>query len=165
MPRHPAPSPATPHPPARPHPPGAAGQAFLSGGAGRGALLAAPPGPLPPGGALSVPDQVRLRDRSTILARQLYAEQGPAFADGQVAALLAALRIDAAALPGALHHVHDQGWHALWQQQQQQQQAGRAHEGAAAEAAAAAQAAHMEAAWREQQQLRAQPWCARAHWG
>lgn len=34
----------------------------------------------PPGAALSLADQCRVRDRSTIMARQLFAEQGPAFA-------------------------------------------------------------------------------------
>ena len=33
---------------------------------------------------LSVEDQCRIRDRSTIMARQLYAERGEGFADGQV---------------------------------------------------------------------------------
>lgn len=33
---------------------------------------------------LSVADQCRIRDRSTIMARQLYAERGEGFADGQV---------------------------------------------------------------------------------
>jgi len=42
---------------------------------------------LPPGTQLSLPDAVRLRDRATILARQLYAAPdgaGPAVADQQV---------------------------------------------------------------------------------
>lgn len=34
--------------------------------------------------ALSMPDELRIRDRSTILARHLYSEQGTAFADQQV---------------------------------------------------------------------------------
>jgi hypothetical protein len=111
------------------------------------------PAPLPPG-ALPVADQVRIRDRATILGRQLYAEQGPAFADGQVAALLAALHIDAAALPGGLHHAHDAAWHGIWQQQGR----GGPPPVAAAEVAAAQHTANMEAAWREQQAAR--PWCA-----
>ena len=41
--------------------------------------------PLPAAGvALSVPDQCRVRDRSTIMARHLYADLGDAFADAQV---------------------------------------------------------------------------------
>lgn len=53
----------------------------------------------PPGAALSLADQCRVRDRSTIMARQLFAEQGPAFADEQVGRLLAALHISPEALP------------------------------------------------------------------
>ena len=132
----------------------------------RAFLTAAPPPPmaaaaLPPG-ALSVPDQCRVRDRSTILARQLHgAERGQAFADAQVAALLASLAIDPAQLPsggtGALRHVHDEAWHAIWQQQQQGQQQGPPM--VAADLAAAQQAAALEAAWREQQQQQlARPW-------
>lgn len=34
---------------------------------------------------LSVDDQCRIRDRSTIMARHLYAERGDVFADAQVA--------------------------------------------------------------------------------
>lgn len=34
----------------------------------------------PPGLVLSIADQCRLRDRSTIMARQLFAEQGAAYA-------------------------------------------------------------------------------------
>lgn len=40
-------------------------------------------GPLPDLG-LSVADKCRIRDRSTIMARQLYAEHGQGFADQQV---------------------------------------------------------------------------------
>jgi hypothetical protein len=42
---------------------------------------------LPPGAQLSLPDAVRLRDRATILARQMYAAEGGAgaqLADQQV---------------------------------------------------------------------------------
>jgi len=133
-------------------------KAFLSTAASRGAFMPQAAAPLPPG-ALSVADQCRVRDRSTILARQLYAEQGQGFADGQVAALLASLHIDPGQLPGAFRHVHDEGWHNIWQQQQQQQQQqGGAGPQVAAEMAAAAHAANMEAVWREQQQQRGRPW-------
>ncbi len=73
-------------------------------------------GPLPAGAApLSVEDAVRLRNRATIMARQLYgAEQGEAFADAQVQQLLASLHIDAAALPSDMAHVHHQDWHDVW---------------------------------------------------
>ena len=127
-------------------------QAFFSSATSR-AAFPAQPAVLPPG-ALPLADQVRIRDRATILGRQLYAEQGAGFADGQVAALLAALHIDAAALPGGLSHVHDADWHGIWRQQRQQQPGGP---GVAADVAAAAHAANMEAAWREQQAAR--PWC------
>lgn len=110
------------------------------------------PAPLPPG-ALSVPDACRIRDRSTILARHLYAEQGQGFADAQVAHLMAALHIDPAQLPGGLAHVHNEAWHGIWQQQQQRGPV------VAADVAAAQQAAALEAAWREQQQQQAaRPW-------
>jgi hypothetical protein len=61
-------------------------QAFLNGAVAGGGL---PPGALLPppgaaGAALSLPQAVRVRDRATILARQLAAEAGPAAADAQV---------------------------------------------------------------------------------
>lgn len=42
--------------------------------------------PLPPQvvASLSVTDKCRIRDRATILARHVYADQGEAFADQQV---------------------------------------------------------------------------------
>lgn len=59
------------------------------------------PAAAPPGVALSLPDQLRVRDRSTIMARQLFAEQGAAFADEQVGRLLASLNINPMELPAA----------------------------------------------------------------
>ena len=41
---------------------------------------------------LSVEDQCRLRDRSTIMARQMYATQGSDFADAQVSSTFDLLR-------------------------------------------------------------------------
>jgi peroxin-5 len=79
-----------------PRPP-AAPQAFLHSGKAH-APFAAPPAA---GVALSLPDQLRVRDRGTIMARQLFAEQGPAFADEQVGRLLASLGIDPRQLPAA----------------------------------------------------------------
>ncbi|WIA12458.1 hypothetical protein OEZ85_012493 [Tetradesmus obliquus] len=74
-------------------------KAFLAGGAQPGMQA------LPPGAQLSLPDAVRLRDRATILARQMYgADAGAAVADQQVAALLASLAIDPASLPAELPH-------------------------------------------------------------
>lgn len=55
-----------------------------------------------PSMALSLPDQVRIRDRALIMARQMFAEQGGRFADAQVGALLSSLNIDPAALPPTL---------------------------------------------------------------
>ena len=62
-------------------------QAFVSGATAR-PLVA----PMPPlagdasaaSAALSVGERCRIRDRSTILARHMFADQGPAFADQQV---------------------------------------------------------------------------------
>ena len=65
-----------------PRHPLAARQAFLDSSKARAPFhpgLAPPP---PPGAALSLADQCRVRDRSTIMARQLFAEQGAAFAGG-----------------------------------------------------------------------------------
>jgi peroxin-5 len=123
-------------------------QAFFTAAASRSGLPAQL-APLPPG-ALSVPEQVRIRDRATILARQVYADQGQGFADGRVAELLGAMGVDVARLPAGLPHVHDESWHALWATQQQA--------GPREPMAAADLAANMEAAWREQQQQRARPW-------
>ncbi|GBF99808.1 hypothetical protein Rsub_12561 [Raphidocelis subcapitata] len=123
-------------------------RAFFAAAASRTGLPAQL-APLPPG-ALSVAEQVRIRDRSTILARQVYADQGQGFADSRVAELLGAMGVDAARLPAGLPHVHDESWHALWAAQQQA--------GPPQPMAAADLAANMEAAWREQQQHRARPW-------
>lgn len=74
-------------------------QAFFHSGSMRPGMTA---GPLPPGMELSVPDKCRVRDRSTILARQVFADRGAAFADQQVGHLLHSLNIDPAALPGGV---------------------------------------------------------------
>lgn len=55
-------------------------QAFLDSARGPGAFHPAPAPPL----ALDVRDQARIRDRSTIMARHLFADRGDAFADEQV---------------------------------------------------------------------------------
>ena len=59
------------------------GQAFLRSARSHSHFAA---GPLPPelAAQLSVGDQVRLRDRATILARHVYADMGDKFADEQV---------------------------------------------------------------------------------
>ncbi|KAL6770309.1 PEX5 [Auxenochlorella protothecoides x Auxenochlorella symbiontica] len=51
---------------------------------------------------LPVADQIRIRDRSLIMARQMFAEQGGQFADAQVGALLSSLNIDPTTLPPSL---------------------------------------------------------------
>lgn len=64
---------------------------------------------------LRVEDQCRIRDRSSIMARHLFADQGDAFADEQVGRLLAALRINAAELPAQareLDAIYQQGANA-----------------------------------------------------
>jgi peroxin-5 len=87
-------------------------QAFFNAGRAGGARLAPPP----PGAAgaaaaaaaaLGPAGAARIRDRSTILARQVFADRGAGHAEAQVAALLSALAIEdpgagfAAAGPGA----------------------------------------------------------------
>ncbi|PSC73938.1 Peroxisome biogenesis 5 [Micractinium conductrix] len=71
-------------------------QAFVHSSSAR-APFAAPMAP--PGLALSLADQRRIRDRGTIMARQLFADRGPEFADQQVERLLASLNIDPRQLP------------------------------------------------------------------
>ncbi|GLC64505.1 hypothetical protein PLESTF_000173300 [Pleodorina starrii] len=92
-------------------------QAFVRSALAPGAAASvAAAGPLPPelAAQLSVADKVRIRDRSTIIARHLYADQGDRFADLQVGHLLASLRIDPRELPAQLNHVHSADWHDAW---------------------------------------------------
>ena len=87
-------------PHARPMPPTAAGSA--------GAV----------GANLSLHDKVRIRDRSAILARHLFADRGDAFADSQAHTLLANLGISAAELPQRSGGPVDaDAWSQVWQQQ------------------------------------------------
>jgi hypothetical protein len=58
-----------------------------------GGVSAGGPPPAALAHGLSVPEACRIRDRSTILARQLYAEKGPQLADQQVRALAAGFRV------------------------------------------------------------------------
>ena len=92
-------------------------------------FLRAPPhaGPRPPPPQmaapppLSVPEQVQIRDRSTILARHLFADRGDAAAAAHADSLLASLGISAAELPPRVGRFADNdAWHQVWQQQQQQ---------------------------------------------
>eukprot|EP00883_Tetradesmus_obliquus_P013392 jgi/Sobl393_1/6343/SZX78416.1 len=131
-------------------------KAFLAGGAQPGMQA------LPRGAQLSLPDAVRLRDRATILARQMYgADAGAAVADQQVAALLASLAIDPASLPAELpHQAAPAEWAALWEGQAARGRPPEPLVGAEMAAAAAAAAARSAAAgppgwdqlWQQQQQ-------------
>ncbi|KAK9803033.1 hypothetical protein WJX72_010398 [[Myrmecia] bisecta] len=70
-------------------------QAFLDSGKA-GAQFQPLPMPQVP---LSMEDQCQIRDRSTIMARHLFADRGDAFADEQVGKLLQSLHINPQALP------------------------------------------------------------------
>jgi hypothetical protein len=91
----------------------AALQFFLRAGAARPPPLAAAPAALP---RLSVPDQTRVRDRSTILSRQLFSDAGDAVADAHAARLMHTLGIDPAQLPDRVHP-HHSAWGQVWQEQ------------------------------------------------
>lgn len=72
---------------------------------------------------LSIPEKVQIRDRSTILARHLFADRGDAYADAQAGTLLDSLGIAPHELPGRIEAtgVADKdAWQQIWQQQQQQ---------------------------------------------
>jgi peroxin-5 len=60
-------------------------QAFVRAGAA-GMPAPGPPPPLDIAGQLSLGDKCRIRDRSTILARHMFADMGEGFADQQVCA-------------------------------------------------------------------------------
>ncbi|GFR42462.1 hypothetical protein Agub_g3370, partial [Astrephomene gubernaculifera] len=115
-------------------------QAFIRSALGPSPSSAS--GPLPPelAAQLSVADKVRIRDRSTIMARQLYADQGDQFADAQVSHLLSSLRIDPRELPAQLSHAHHADWHEAWRAGATAA-AARPHPSVAAELAAAGAAA------------------------
>jgi hypothetical protein len=145
-------------------------QAFLRPGVLRPGVVPQLPG-LQPGAQLTLPDAVRLRDRATILARQMYAAEGgagAARADQQVAALLSSLSIDPATLPAELpHQAAPAEWAALWESQAARARppeplVGADVAAAQAAGAAAAAAAHgapgpmMEQVWRQQQQQQQQ---------
>ncbi|KAK9837124.1 hypothetical protein WJX81_004650 [Elliptochloris bilobata] len=71
--------------------------------------------PLPmPAVQLSPAEQCRVRDRSTIMARQLFAERGDEFADAQVGQLLLSLNIDPAALPAGAPGADHAAWNAIF---------------------------------------------------
>lgn len=79
-----------------------------------------PPPQLAPPPPLSVPEKVQIRDRSTILARHLFADHGDAVAAAHADSLLATLGISAAELPPRVGRFGDSdAWQQVWQQQQQ----------------------------------------------
>jgi len=88
---------------------------------------------------LSAADKIRIRNRATILSRQMHSEKGDQYADAQVNSLLASLGVqhtDAALLSaGAMPHVHDAQWHDVWASEQQK--------------TAAAAAAQQNASWNQ----------------
>ena len=87
-------------------------EAFLHSGNSMTTRIDMPP--LPPGAVeLSIPDKCRVRDRSTILARQVFADRGTGFADQQVGRLLRQLNIDPAALPAEVGQAQG-GWDAIY---------------------------------------------------
>lgn len=83
-------------------------------GEGMNRFLGPQPGPR---SALSVPEGLRVRNRSTILARHVYAHKGPMYADQQVEALLQALHIDPQSLPEILpDDSKDESWNRIYDQ-------------------------------------------------
>ncbi|PNW73046.1 hypothetical protein CHLRE_14g616750v5 [Chlamydomonas reinhardtii] len=121
--------------------------ALRAGAAGPAASVMGGP-PLPPelAAQLSTADKVRIRDRSTIMARHLYADHGDRFADMQVGQLLASLRIDPRELPAQLNHAHPADWHEAWRTGAQAA-GGAPPPSVAAELAAAGGAAAAAAPW------------------
>jgi len=62
---------------------------------------------------LSVPEQCRVRDRTTIMARHIFADRGDEFADAQVDMLLHSLHINPQALPTDADH-RGAAWEGIW---------------------------------------------------
>lgn len=121
-------------------------------GSGRSQSHFLPP-PTPLGPQLSVPDKVRIRDRATIMARHMFADQGDIYAEQQVQNLLASLAINPAELPRDMPHVHDASWHEVWRGGAVARPAGPPPSVAADVAAGAA---HFEAIWADRQQRQQQ---------
>lgn len=95
---------------------------------------------------MSVPDKCRVRDRSTILARQVFADKGSEYADQQVGMLLNSLNIDPAGLPASGMMIPGASWDAIYHQQGRGGRPGMVageHAAAAATAAAAAAASQV----------------------
>lgn len=100
---------------------------------------------------MSVPDKCRVRDRSTILARQVFADKGSEYADQQVGMLLNSLNIDPAGLPASGMMMPGASWDDIYQQGGASRPGMVAGEHAAAAAAAAGSQAHSRGApWVEE---------------
>lgn len=99
---------------------------------------------------MSVPDKCRVRDRSTILARQVFADKGSEYADQQVGMLLHSLNIDPAGLPAIGMAMPGASWDAIYEQAGGAGRSGMIAGEHAAAAAAAAQAHSRGAPWVEE---------------
>jgi len=92
-----------------------------------------------------------VRDRTTIMARHVFADRGDVYADAQVSSLLASLHIDPAALPAEAEH-RSATWEGIWGSQQPPEPA--VAETAAADGSAAAAGAVLPSfppdAWAEE---------------
>ncbi|EIE20619.1 TPR-like protein, partial [Coccomyxa subellipsoidea C-169] len=88
---------------------GAAVQAFLASAKVQGIFQPLLSPPL----QLTQLDQCRIRDRSTIMARHLFADRGDVFADEQVGRLLHSLNIDPRSLPGRADAA---AWNSIYQE-------------------------------------------------
>lgn len=91
--------------------------AFLKGDipdVGSHGSLSAVRGDIPGDFNLSISDKCKLRDRSTILARQVFSDQGSEFADAHVHKLLNSLRIDPEVLPASLDLPSTSTWNDIY---------------------------------------------------
>lgn len=79
-----------------------------------GFLHQRPNSSLMPPRPLSVKEQCQVRDRSTILARQLFSDRGDAFVNQHVEGLLRSLHVDARSLPREAERHGQQQWEGLW---------------------------------------------------
>jgi len=114
--------------------------------------------PLLPDMGLSVAEQCRVRDRTTIMARHVFADRGDEFADAQVNSLLSSLHINPHALPADAEH-RGAAWEGIWHGQHPREPS--ASEATAADGSFAAGMAPLPASWvndfRAQEQ-KANPW-------
>ncbi len=109
------------------------------------------PLPAPAVEALSMRDKCRIRDRSTILARQLFTDLGGHFADEQVSSLLASLNIDVRQLPATAADTPE-AWDRIYQAAAPRQAGGAAWHPRSVSSDHAAAAAMMAAGGGQAQQ-------------